>query len=78
MKRLFVLFGLFLAAAAIPLRAQVPPLEHFQCYAIRGIDPLGTFVTPPVELLDQFNRPEVVDLLRPRRFCNPVGKFHRN
>ena len=30
-----------------------------------------------VGLLDQFDDPENVEVVRARRFCNPVGKFHR-
>jgi len=73
MRRLSLLLGLGLAQAATPLFAQVP-LEHFQCYTVLNANP---FVNVPVGLRDQFNRPEEVDALRARRFCNPTGKFHR-
>jgi hypothetical protein len=74
MRTLWLLIAAGLGLAA-PALAQQPSLEHFQCYAILKADPA---VDVPLELLDQFNRPEVVDHLRARRFCNPVGKWHRN
>lgn len=76
MRTLSLSFGLGLALIATPLFAQVvPPLEHFQCYAVLKMDP--PLVNVAVGLRDQFNRPEEVEVLRARRFCNPTGKFHR-
>ncbi len=77
MRRLLLSAGLILvihAAAATKATAQVLPLEHFQCYAVMKADP-----TPivPVSLLDQFDEKEEVEAVRVRRFCNPVGKYHR-
>lgn len=73
MRKLSLLLGLGLAQLATPSFAQ-PPLEHFQCYDVRNAQPA---VNVPLRLKDQFNRPEEVDALKARRFCNPVGKFHR-
>ena len=78
MRRLPVLFGLGLALFATPLFAQAPPLEHFQCYAVRQATPN---VVVPLGLRDQFSATgaaEQVDAVRALKFCNPVGKFHRN
>jgi hypothetical protein len=64
-----------LALIATPLFAQVgPPLEHFQCYVVVRSTPHPDVM---VGLLDQFEDPENVEVVRARRFCNPVGKFHR-
>jgi hypothetical protein len=70
------LVALGLTLFSTPLFAQaIPPLEHFQCYVVLRHEP---GVSVRVALLDQFNDPEEVEVVRARRFCNPVGKFHRN
>jgi hypothetical protein len=63
---------------AAPLFGQtLPPLEHFQCYAVKAATPPP--VDPRVRLFDQFETAgEDVEVLRARRFCNPVEKHHRN
>lgn len=72
--RLFLIVGLGLLVHAAPAAAQVFT-EHFQCYAILKADPVPVL---EVRLLDQFDDPEQVEVVRARRFCNPTGKFHRN
>ena len=76
MKTIRLLLGVGLTLLAAPVFAQSePPLEHFQCYVVLKADPP---VDVRVGLLDQFNDPERVDVVRARRFCNPAGKLHRN
>lgn len=74
MKRLLALVVLGLLVHSVPASAQVFT-QHFQCYAILKADPVPVL---EVELLDQFDDPEKVEVVRARRFCNPAGKFHRN
>lgn len=78
MRRRSSFLGLGLALFATPLFAQSPPLEHFQCYAIRQATPNAVF---PLELRDQFTPAGTADkaeAVRAVRFCNPAGKAHRN
>jgi hypothetical protein len=74
MRTQSLLLAIGMALFATPLFAQVP-LEHFQCYVVLEANPNPDAV---VGLLDQFQDPETVEVVRARRFCNPVGKFHRN
>jgi hypothetical protein len=79
MKRRLLQVGLGLTLVAAPASAQtLPQLEHFDCYAVLRADPQ---VNVKVRLADQFNTattaPTDVEVVRPVRFCNPVGKFHR-
>ena len=75
MRKTSLVVGLGFTLLSSPLFAQAPPpLEHFQCYVVLRAEP--PFIEP-VRLLDQFNDPEVVDVVRARRFCNPVRKAHR-
>ena len=48
-------------------------LDHFKCYL-----PRGESINRPVVLQDQFDKQqrEVVKILRPVLFCNPVEKHH--
>lgn len=62
------LAALFAASAF----AQVD-LEHFQCYAVRKIDPE---ITATVDLADQFATTKDVLVRRAVRFCNPTRKYH--
>ena len=74
MRRLYFLLVLAWLAAAAPAWAQFN-LQHFQCYPTLKVDPE---VAAVVELSDQFSEfaPEVVDVRRAKRFCNPAAKFH--
>ena len=53
--------------------AEPQGLNHFKCYLAKG-EPINT----PVALQDQFDKQkrEVVRVLRPVLFCNPVEKDH--
>lgn len=48
-----------------------PPIDHFQCYGIRTA--LG-FEKQQVSVVDQFEDPKDIKLVRPRHFCNPTDK----
>ncbi len=76
MKPIHFLVAIGLLVIAGPADAQPTfALEHFRCYPVRKIDP---DVTATVDLLDQFNTPEVgIDVRRAVRFCNPTRKFHQ-
>ena len=60
-----------LLLSASTSHAQLPgPLDHFMCYAIRGV-----LENAPVQLEDQFDPGFVpATVLRPEFFCNPVEK----
>ena len=79
MRRRSSFLGLGLLLFAAPLFAQTPPLEHFQCYAVKTATPPMII---PLELRDQFTVPgtavDQVEASRVVKFCNPAGKFHRN
>jgi len=76
MKKLTLSLVLGALTAPAFLSAQVPPLEHFQCYAIRKADP---HPIASVGLVDQFKTPEdSIEVLRARRFCNPTRKVDEN
>jgi hypothetical protein len=72
-----VALGLLGIATSDLGHAQVFDLEHFQCYPILKIDPV---IPATVGLRDQFSEvgapPEIIDVLRANRFCNPARKWH--
>lgn len=65
---------------AVPTGKSIPPtpppppptdLDHYKCYAASG----PSLVNVTATLADQF-RTDVVHVLQPVRFCNPVEKIH--
>jgi hypothetical protein len=74
-----LLVGFGLSLLALPASAQIPPLQHFQCYAVLAATPP---INVKVRLQDQFNSatnpPDDVEVVRANRFCNPTVKVHRN
>lgn len=66
-------FGVLLCSSA-RLHAQIPPSNHFKCYATEG----GQVADPAVVLRDQFDvagaAGKETKVFKAIRFCNPVAK----
>jgi hypothetical protein len=69
---LTMLVSQLVVLGAVPAMAKPLELDHFRCYPAQG-----HAIGEKVALRDQFDKqPVVVEVGRPTRFCNPVGKIH--
>ena len=47
-----------------------PPIDHFQCY---GISRASGFEKQTMSVVDQFQSPKDIELVKPTRLCNPTN-----